>query len=78
VGRLYLVTSRHVLFDAPSSHFPSCIEVEFHTDAGNLTCFTVISIPLFWRGECVWHQGKDAAGGIDVAVLELSSHKEAP
>ncbi len=33
---------------------------------------------FFWRGECVWHQGKDAAGGIDVAVLELNSHKEAP
>ena len=70
-GRLYLVTSRHVLFDAPSSHFPSRIEIEFHTDTDNLTCFAVLSIPLYQLGECVWHQGRDAAGEIDVAVLEL-------
>lgn len=70
-GRLYLVTSRHVLIDAPSSHFPSRIEIEFHTDTDDLTCFTVLSIPLYRLGECVWHLGRDAAGEIDVAVLEL-------
>ncbi len=70
-GRLYLVTSRHVLFDEPSGHFPNRIEIEFHTDAENLTLFAVRSIPLYLEGECVWHQGRDAAGDIDVALLEL-------
>jgi S1-C subfamily serine protease len=70
-SRLYLVTSRHVLFDASSCHFPSRIEIEFHTDTDNLTCFAVLSIPLYRAGESVWHQGRDAAGDIDVAVIEL-------
>lgn len=70
-GNLYLVTSRHVLFDAPSGHFPDHIEIEFHTDTGNLTRFAVLSIPLYLDGEHLWQQGRDAAGDIDVAVLEL-------
>ena len=69
--RLYLVTSRHVLFDKPSRHFPSRIEIEFHTDPDDLTGFAVLSIPLYRLGECVWHQGRDAAGEVDVAVIEL-------
>ncbi len=34
--RPYLVTSRHVLFDQPSSHLPDRIEIELHTDPANL------------------------------------------
>jgi hypothetical protein len=70
-SRLYLVTNRHVLFDEPSGHFPNRIEIDFHTDAEDLTQFSVLSVPLYLDGECVWHQGRDAAGDIDVAVLEL-------
>lgn len=70
-GRLYLVTNRHVLFDEPSGHFPNRIEIDFHTDTEDLTQFSVLSVPLYRDGECVWHQGRDAAGDIDVAVLEL-------
>lgn len=69
--RLYLVTNRHVLFDEPSGHFPNRIEIDFHTDTEDLTQFSVLSVPLYRDGECVWHQGRDAAGDIDVAVLEL-------
>lgn len=69
--RLYLVTNRHVLFDEPSGHFPNRIEIDFHTDSEDLTQFSVLSVPLYLDGECVWHQGRDAAGDIDVAVLEL-------
>ncbi len=32
--RLFLVTSRHVVVDEPSKHFPDRIEIELHTDAG--------------------------------------------
>ncbi|MBL8409329.1 MAG: serine protease, partial [Candidatus Accumulibacter sp.] len=34
--RLFLVTSRHVLLDKPSRHFPNRIEIELHIDPDNL------------------------------------------
>ena len=70
-GRLYLVTSRHVLIDAPSRHRPDRIEVEFHTDAANLTRAIVMSVLLYRDGLSVWHQGSDAGGDIDVAAIEI-------
>ena len=42
-ARLFLVTSRHVLIDEPSKHFPNRVEIEFHTDAQNLTRSSVLS-----------------------------------
>ena len=69
--RLFLVTSRHVLIDKPSKHFPSRIEIELHTDAGNLTQSTGLSVLLYLDGKSIWRQGKDAGGEIDVAVLEI-------
>jgi S1-C subfamily serine protease len=69
--RLFLVTSRHVVIDQPSKHFPNRIEIELHTDAKNLTRSTGISVPLYLDGKSVWHQGNDAGGEIDVAVIEL-------
>ena len=30
--RLFFVTSRHVVVDAPTKHFPNRIEIELHTD----------------------------------------------
>jgi hypothetical protein len=69
--RLFLVTSRHVLLDKPSNHFPDRIEIELHIDAGNLARSTVYSIPLYRDRKSVWRAGLDTAGDIDVAVLEL-------
>lgn len=69
--RLFLVTSRHVVFDEPTKHFPSRIEIELHADAVNLTCTTRLSVLLYQDGRSVWRQGKDDAGEIDVAVIEL-------
>ena len=70
-GRLYLVTSRHVFIDGPSGHHPNRIEVELHTDAGNLTRSIGLSALLFRDGKSTWRQGRDKGGEIDVAVLEL-------
>ena len=70
-GRLFLVTSRHVLIDTPSKHFPSRIEIELHTDAQNLTRSIVLSVLLYRDGKSTWRQGSDAGGEIDVAVIEL-------
>ncbi|MFM9881540.1 MAG: serine protease [Burkholderiales bacterium] len=69
--RLFLVTSRHVLIDAPSKHFPDRIEIELHVDPVNLAHSTGFSIPLYRDGKSLWRQGLDAAGEIDVAVIEL-------
>ncbi len=69
--RLFLVTSRHVLFDEPSGHFPDRIEIELHTDSDNLTASTGYSVLLYRDGKAIWRQGSDTAGEIDVAVVEL-------
>ncbi|MSQ21247.1 MAG: serine protease [Betaproteobacteria bacterium] len=70
-GRLFLVTSRHVMIDVPSKHLPDRIEIELHTDPGNLGASIGFSIPLYRNGKSIWRQGQDAAGEIDVAVIEL-------
>lgn len=70
-GRLFLVTSRHVLIDTPSKHFPNRIEIELHVDAENLTRSIVLSVLLYLDGKSVWRQGRDAGGEIDVAVIEI-------
>src|ERR1039457_7179332 len=70
-GRLFLVTSRHVVIDPASKHFPNRIEIELHTDAENLTRSTNMSVLLYLDGKSIWHQGKDTGGEIDVAVIEL-------
>lgn len=70
-GRLYVVTSRHVVVDAPSKHFPDRIELELHVDATNLTRSIGFSVPLYRDGKSIWHQGADSGGDIDVAAIEL-------
>ena len=70
-GRLFLVTSRHVVFDEPSKHFPDRIEIELHVEADNMASATGFSIPLYRDGKAIWRQGLDAAGEIDVAAIEI-------
>jgi len=70
-GRLFLVTSRHVLKDEPSRHSPDRIEIELHNDPANLTRSIGLSVPLYRDGRALWRQGRDAGGEIDVAVIEL-------
>jgi S1-C subfamily serine protease len=70
-ARLFLVTSRHVVIDTPSKHFPDRIEIELHTDPDNLAESTGFSIPLYRDGKSIWRQGVDSAGEIDVAVIEI-------
>ena len=43
--RLFLVTSRHVVFDEPTKHFPNRIEIELHSEAANLTRAVSLSPP---------------------------------
>jgi hypothetical protein len=69
--RLFLVTSRHVMIDEPSQHFPDRIEIEVHTDLNNLAQTTGFSMPLYRDGQSLWRQACDSAGEVDVAVLEI-------
>ncbi|MBC5765632.1 trypsin-like peptidase domain-containing protein [Ramlibacter albus] len=69
--RLFAVTSRHVLHDEPTGHFPDRVEIVLHIDATDLTRTVVQSIPLYRDGRAVWHQGVDSGGEVDIAVLEL-------
>ena len=69
--RLFVVTSRHVVLDEPSKHFPNRLEIELHTSAENLTQSTGLSMPLYRDGKSIWRQGEDAGGEIDVAVIEI-------
>ncbi len=69
--RLFLVTSRHVMIDEPSKHFPNRIEIEVHIDADNMAKSIGFSMPLYRDGKSLWRQGQDTSGEIDVAVIEI-------
>ena len=69
--RLFLITSRHVLVDEPTEHYPNRLEIELHIDPDNLGRSTGFSIPLYRNGKSAWRQGIDTAGEIDVAAIEI-------
>ncbi len=71
--RLFLVTSRHVMIDEPSGHFPDRLEIELHIDAENMALSTGYSIPLYRDGIGLWRQGIDSGGLVDVAVIEIDT-----
>lgn len=70
-GRLFLITSRHVLVDKPSNHKPDAIAIEVHTNRENLAESIMYSIPLYLNGKRNWRQGKDSSGEVDVAAIEV-------
>ena len=69
--RLFLVTSRHVLFEGETSHLPDAIDIDIHTAAGDLGRSARTRLPLYDYGRGLWRQGRDAGGDIDVAMLEV-------
>ena len=60
--RLYLVTSRHVMYDEPSKHFPDRIEIELHNDASNMASSIGFSILLYRDGDSLWRKAVDTTG----------------
>lgn len=70
-GRLFVVTSRHVVFDEPSKHHPDRIEIELHSQPENMADSIGFSIPLYRNGLAVWREGEDGGGPVDIAVVEL-------
>jgi len=70
--RLFLVTSRHVMFDGSTGHLPTRVEIELHVDPENMARSTQFSIPLYNGDKRLWRQGVDGAGEIDVAAIEIN------
>lgn len=70
-ARLFLVTSRHVVIDAPSAHNPDRIEFSVHTDPADLARTITLSALLFRNGLSCWRQAGDGGGEIDVAAIEI-------
>jgi len=70
-GRLYLVTSRHVMIDEPAGHFPDALQIRLFTDPENLAQTVDFVIPLYRDGESLWRQVQDSAGVVDVAAIEI-------
>jgi hypothetical protein len=71
-GRLFLVTSRHVLLDEPNAHAPDRIEIEVHTDASDLTQSIGFSILLYQNGNRAWTEARACcAEDVDVAAVEI-------
>lgn len=70
--QLFLVTSRHVVMDPPSGHFPDRLMIELHVGAEPRSGATGFSIPLYRNGVGVWRTCKDHAGDVDVAMLAIN------
>lgn len=70
-GRLFLVTSRHVVLDEATNHRPDRLEIELHIDPQNIARVTQFSIPLYRDSQPLWRQGVDSAGSVDIVAVEL-------
>ena len=70
-GRLFLVTSRHVVLDEGSGHRPDRLEIELHVDPENVAVITEFSIPLYRETRPVWREAIDSGGAVDVVTLQL-------
>ena len=70
-GRLFLVTSRHVVLDEPSNHRPDRLMIEMHVDADDMARSIEVSVPLYLDGMAAWREGVDGGGQVDVAVVEI-------
>ncbi len=70
-GRLFLVTSRHVLCDEPTGHFPDYIRIALHVDEDNVAKLVDFDIPLYRNKKNAWREANDASGTIDIAMIEL-------
>jgi len=70
-ARLFLATSRHVMFDEASGHRPNRITIELHTSASRLSASSSLSLMLYDGGMANWRQGTDSGGEVDIALLEI-------
>ena len=65
-ARTFLVTSRHVVVDAASNHYPDRLTIELHTDPENVAKTTGFSIPLYRDRGSLWRQGRDGPPALGI------------
>ncbi|MEQ8666487.1 MAG: trypsin-like peptidase domain-containing protein [Rhodospirillales bacterium] len=70
-GELFLITSRHVLFDDATDHRPDQISISVHTDHNNLVSTERVSISLYSGGMSAWRELSDQGGVVDVAAIRI-------
>ena len=70
--RLYLVTGRHVFYEAAAAHFPDRISFRVHTHREDLTRTAEATMPLYRDAKALWTHASDGGGDIDVAVIEIA------
>lgn len=70
-GRLFLITSGHVVLDELSHHCPDRLQIELHVDPTNIGAVRYLSIPLYNGALRSWRQGVDSGGNIDIAAVEI-------
>lgn len=71
-ARLFLVTSGHVLEDAPSGHHPDRVELDLRVGEEHLSASARFVIPLVDRGRALWLGCADRAGPVDVSAIEIA------
>lgn len=69
--RLFIVTGRHVVIDAPSDHRPDALAVELHMDPDNVAAVALHGVALYADGRPLWREGRDAGGVLDIAAIEI-------
>ncbi len=74
-GRLFLVTSRHVVIEEASNHRPDRLTIELHVDGQNIGNVIQWSIPLYGGNQALWRQCVDSGGSVDVVSVEI--HRQA-
>ncbi|WP_225592163.1 hypothetical protein [Pseudomonas sp. PDM15] len=60
-----------MLMGESSRHFPERIEIDVHSDPDDMGGSCAFSVPLYRDGQSLWREGLDAAGAIDVALVEI-------
>lgn len=71
-ARLFLITCRHVVVDAPNGHHPDRIEIELHIGEEHWSQVVSYSILLYKDGLSLWRTCSDIAGDVDIAAIEIS------
>jgi hypothetical protein len=70
-GRLFLISSRHVVWDETTGHRPDQLEIEFHLHPDNLAEVKRVVLPLYRDDQPLWRQAVDSAGLVDIAAVEI-------
>ncbi|MGD8717347.1 MAG: serine protease [Candidatus Zixiibacteriota bacterium] len=72
--RLYLITSRHVVYDPANGHVPDALKLRLHTDRTDIRKNDVRKIDLYTRdGFPRWLEHPEKGSDVDVVALPLGA-----